>query len=50
MLKKILLVLLILSPSAIYLYIASKDDSKASSTTQTPPSETVHNPHQTPDH
>ena len=50
MLKKILLVLLILSPSAIYLYIASKDDPKASTNTQTAPAEPEHNPHQTPDH
>ncbi|WP_165495629.1 hypothetical protein [Acinetobacter sp. ANC 4173] len=50
MLKKILLVLLILSPSAVYLYIANKQQEPAPSTSNVAKSDKAHNPYQTPEH
>ncbi|WP_165493931.1 hypothetical protein [Acinetobacter sp. ANC 4178] len=50
MLKKILLVLLILSPSVFYLYIVNKDQKSAPSTPDTTPLEKAHDPYQTPEH
>jgi len=51
MLKKILLVLLILAPSAIYIYVISRDDKTAKTSTETTSAEkTSHEQYQTPDH
>ncbi|MHA3890867.1 hypothetical protein [Acinetobacter sp. GXMZU3951] len=48
MLKKILLVLLILSPTAIYLYIVSKNDQPSTPDVAQP--KAAHDPYQTPEH
>jgi len=51
MLKKILLVLLILAPSAIYIYVINRDDKTAESQTEpTPAEKTSNEQYQTPDH
>jgi hypothetical protein len=50
MLKKILLVLLILSPSAVYLYIANKEQKSAPPAANATPSEKAHDLYQTPEH
>lgn len=51
MLKKILLVLLILAPSALYLYLVSGDSSDTPKTEQVAtPEENTQNSYQTPDH
>ena len=39
MLKKILLVLLILAPSALYIYVISRDDKTAENRAETTPAE-----------
>jgi hypothetical protein len=39
MLKKILLVLLILAPSALYIYVISRDDKTAENQAETTPAE-----------
>jgi len=52
MLKKILLVLLILAPSALYLYIVNRDDNKTAQTeaVTTPAENPQPKQYQTPDH
>mgnify|MGYP006878648239 CR=1 FL=1 len=52
MLKKILLVLVILAPSALYIYIVNRDSDKAETPTQTvPATETAaEKQYQTPEH
>ncbi|ENX09475.1 MULTISPECIES: hypothetical protein [Acinetobacter] len=51
MLKKILLVLLILAPSALYIYVISRDDKTAENQAETTPAEkTPTEQYQTPDH
>ncbi|MEK5755486.1 hypothetical protein [Acinetobacter variabilis] len=51
MLKKILLVLLILAPSALYIYVISRDDKTAEKRAETTPTEkTLTEQYQTPDH
>ena len=50
MLKKILLVLLILFPSAVYLYIANKEQKSAPPAANTTSPEKAHDPYQTPEH
>ncbi len=52
MLKKILIVLLILAPSALYLYLVNRDHAPSSATeSSNTPAETVQSPqYQTPEH
>ncbi|MFH7348202.1 hypothetical protein L1A45_06135 [Acinetobacter variabilis] len=51
MLKKILLVLLILAPSALYIYVINRDDKTAESQTKTASAEkTPTEQYQTPEH
>ncbi|MFV5501656.1 MULTISPECIES: hypothetical protein [unclassified Acinetobacter] len=52
MLKKILLVLLILAPSALYLYIVNRDDNNTAETetVTTPDKNSQPEQYQTPDH
>ncbi|MFZ7790749.1 hypothetical protein [Acinetobacter lwoffii] len=52
MLKKFLLVLLILAPSALYLYIVNRDDNKTTQTeaVTTPAENPQPKQYQTPDH
>ena len=49
MLKKLLVVLAILFPSALYLYIVNKDQNTTSKTEQTQPNTTSQPQYQTPD-
>lgn len=50
MLKKLLLVLAILFPSALYIYIVSRDNTPTPTTEQTQPKAASESQFQTPDH